>query len=69
MKKYFVSYYYEDKRGNNGHGRTELACTVRIRSLQDVFAMEQVLKKQSGFKQCVILNWNPFEIETEFSTP
>jgi hypothetical protein len=61
MRKYFVSYYYADKRLGQGHGCLEITMRLPIRDMADVHSMIECIKSITKFKEIVILNWRRFE--------
>lgn len=57
MYKYFVSYNYAKENGF-GFGRFELTRNKKIKSVDDIFEVEKLLKeKNKDFNTIIILNY------------
>lgn len=61
MRKYFVSYYYTDKRGNQGHGCTQLNIHGLVRDWDALDDMIETIRRHNKFKNVTILYWRRFE--------
>lgn len=57
--RYFISYFYVGDRGT-GLGRTECIRNERIKDINEVKNIEEILKEKTKFKEVIILNWRLF---------
>lgn len=59
-KYYFISYNFTGDKGQ-GYGRTGLSRNSKIRSIEDIEVIEEVIRGKNKFKQVSITNWKLYE--------
>ena len=60
-RKYFVSYYYQDKKGRQGHGSITMVRQGKIIEHTSIDEMNTYIKELNEFTNLAILNWRPYE--------
>ncbi len=58
MKKtYFLSYFYVDKKGQGGFGKSVIECGKKIHNNETISAVETYLKVEGNYKELTLLNF------------
>ena len=55
--KYFVSYTAHDNETITGCGRLELTRNCKIKSIEDIESIEELISKKYGHKQVLVSNY------------
>jgi hypothetical protein len=61
MRRYFVSYFYRDKRSATGYGNTEILRPIPIQSMEDIKGIVKCIAETKNLRQVAVLNWRLFE--------
>jgi hypothetical protein len=60
---YFVSYAYQETKGNSGVSRTHVLRKKKMQGINDIIGIEHEIEKNAGMKSVVVLSWKQFEKE------
>jgi hypothetical protein len=61
VREYFVSYYFEAKRGGNGYGNMTIRRPALIACAGDIQGIADYICRQNKFKQVCVINWQRYE--------
>lgn len=61
---YFIVYSFEDEDGKAGIANGAVDMTRPIRGPEDIREIQEIFRKKTGHKLCVLINWKKFEEDT-----
>jgi hypothetical protein len=61
VREYFVSYFFEGKRGVTGYGSITINRVGLIRNHIDLEGIRQYIKQKNKFKEVTIISWRRYE--------